>query len=261
MNQVSPIVAVQSTLEKMADKFKEALPPHIDVNKFISVGKLALNKNPRLLDLDRNSLWQTFMKAAQDGLLLDGREAAAVPYKSQVNYLPMVDGIIKLMHNSGNIKTISVDVAYTNDCFEYEKGSNAHVKHMPLLSGDRGERLAVWCYVKTTNDGEYIEIMDMKQVEDCRKVAKSQNVWNAWYDQMAKKTILKRMAKLLPKSDALNTVLKMDDETNYKEPVNITPNEDRPLSRLEQSIGMKGADVEQAANDLLEKYSKEQNDT
>ena len=108
MTTVSPLVAVQNTLEAMADKFKKALPSHIDVNKFISVGKLALYKNPKLLDLDRNSLWQTFLKAAQDGLLLDGREAAAVPYKSQVNYLPMVDGIIKLMHNSGNIKTISV---------------------------------------------------------------------------------------------------------------------------------------------------------
>ena len=79
MTSVSSLVAMQSTLEKMADKFNEALPPHIDVNKFISVAKLALNKNPKLLDLDRNSLMQTFMKAAQDGLLLDGREAAAVP--------------------------------------------------------------------------------------------------------------------------------------------------------------------------------------
>ena len=253
MTTVSPLVAVQNTLEAMADKFKKALPSHIDVNKFISVGKLALYKNPKLLDLDRNSLWQTFLKAAQDGLLLDGREAAAVPYKSQVNYLPMVDGIIKLMHNSGNIKTISVDVAYTNDCFEYEKGSNAYVKHMPLLSGDRGERLAVWCYVKTTNDGEYIEIMDMKQVEDCRKVAKSQNVWNAWYDQMAKKTILKRMAKLLPKSDALNTCLKKDDETNYQELVNVTPNpdkQDKPLSRLKEAMGMNDQEVEQAKHEI-----------
>ena len=244
----SPIVAAQGTLEAMADKFSAALPPHIDVNKFISVGKLAINKNPKLLDLDRNSLWQTFMKAAQDGLLLDGREAAAVPYKNQVSYLPMVDGIIKLMHNSGLIKTISADVVYKNDCFEYEKGSKAYVKHMPLLSGDRGERYAVWCYVETVVGGEYIEIMDMKQIEDCRKVAKSQNVWNTWYDQMAKKTILKRMAKLLPKSDALNNVLKTDDEINYKEPVNVTPTQ----SRLRESIGLDQKDAEQSGKNITE---------
>ena len=151
------------------------------------------------------------------------------------------------------------DSAYTNDCFEYEKGSNAHVKHMPLLSGDRGERLAVWCYVKTTNDGEYIEIMDMKQIEDCRKVAKSQNVWNAWYDQMAKKTILKRMAKLLPKSDALSTVLKMDDETNYKEPVNVTPEKQtQALSRLKEAMCMEQEVGDQAADNVINNYRKEE---
>ena len=74
---------------------------------------------------------------------------------------------------------------------------------------------------------------------------------------MAKKTILKRMAKLLPKSDALNTVLKMDDETNYKEPVNITPNGDRPLSRLEQSIGLKQEDAEESAQNLIKKINDE----
>ena len=102
-SSITPLVAMQGTLEKMADKFKEALPKTMDEWKFISVAKLTLNKNPKLVQADRNSLMQTFMKAAQDGLYLDGREAAAVLYGTQVNYLPMVEGVIKLMHNSGLI--------------------------------------------------------------------------------------------------------------------------------------------------------------
>ena len=98
-SSITPLVQVQGTLEKMADKFTEALPRQMDVNKFISVAKLTLNKNPKLLQADKTSLMQTFMKAAQDGLYLDGREAAAVLYGNQVNYLPMVEGVIKLMHN------------------------------------------------------------------------------------------------------------------------------------------------------------------
>ena len=113
-SSISPLVAMQGTLEKMADKFTEALPRQMDVNKFISVAKLTLNKNPKLLQADKTSLMQTFMKAAQDGLYLDGREAAAVQYGNQVNYLPMVEGVIKLMHNSGLIKTISAEVVYEN---------------------------------------------------------------------------------------------------------------------------------------------------
>ena len=121
-SSITPLVQIQGTLEKMADKFTEALPRQMEVSKFISVAKLTLNKNPKLVQADRNSLMQTFMKAAQDGLYLDGREAAAVLYGNQVNYLPMVEGVIKLMHNSGLIKTISAEVVYENDCFEYELG-------------------------------------------------------------------------------------------------------------------------------------------
>ena len=147
-SSITPLVAMQTTLEKMADKFKEALPQHMEVSKFISVLKLTLNKNPKLVEADQNSLLATFMKAAQDGLLLDGRESAAVLYGNQVNYLPMVEGIIKLMHNSGLIKTISAEVVYENDCFEYELGSKPYVKHIPLLVGDRGNRICVYCYVQ-----------------------------------------------------------------------------------------------------------------
>ena len=259
-SSITPLVAMQTTLEKMADKFKEALPQHMEVSKFISVLKLTLNKNPKLVEADQNSLLATFMKAAQDGLLLDGRESAAVLYGNQVNYLPMVEGIIKLMHNSGLIKTISAEVVYENDCFEYELGSKPYVKHIPLLVGDRGNRICVYCYVQTANDGEFIEIMNMSEVNQCKQVARGSSSphspWVKWFDQMAKKTVMHRIAKKLPKNDSINSVARLDDE-QIKEPVNITPNGDRPLSRLEQSIGLKQEDAEESAQNLIKKINDE----
>ena len=64
MTSITPLVAMQGTLEKMADKFREALPPTMDESKFISVLKLTLNKNQNLVNADRNSLLQTFMDSA-----------------------------------------------------------------------------------------------------------------------------------------------------------------------------------------------------
>ena len=130
-SSITPLVAMQGTLEKMADKFTEALPRQMDVNKFISVAKLTLNKNPRLLQADKTSLMQTFMKAAQDGLYLDGKEAAAVQYGQSVQYIPMVEGIIKVLHNSGLIKIISAEVVYENDFFDYELGTAPKITHKP----------------------------------------------------------------------------------------------------------------------------------
>ena len=154
-SSITPLVAMQGTLEKMADKFTEALPRQMDVNKFISVAKLTLNKNPRLLQADKTSLMQTFMKAAQDGLYLDGKEAAAVQYGQSVQYIPMVEGIIKVLHNSGLIKTISAEVVYENDLFDYELGTAPKITHKPLIVGDRGKPMCVYAVAITTNDGEY----------------------------------------------------------------------------------------------------------
>ncbi len=257
MTAITPLVQVQGTLEKMADKFTEALPRQMEVNKFISVAKLTLNKNPKLVQADRNSLMQTFMKAAQDGLYLDGREAAAVLYGNQVNYLPMVEGVIKLMHNSGLIKTISAEVVYENDCFEYELGSKPFVKHIPLLVGDRGNRICVYCYVQTANDGEFVEILNMQEVEQCKQVAKTQAVWNKWFDQMAKKTAIHRIAKRLPKNDAINSVVRIEDE----DMVNVTPDakpKTEPLSRLKEAMGMNDEEVDQAKQEIINNFKKEE---
>ena len=260
-SSISPLVAMQGTLEKMADKFKEALPSTMDEWKFISVAKLTLNQNPKLVQADKNSLMRTFMRAAQDGLFLDGKEAAAVLYGNQVNYLPMVEGVIKLMHNSGLIKTISAEVVYENDCFEYELGSNPHVKHIPLLVGDRGNRICVYCYVQTSNDGEYIEIMNMAEIEQCKQVAKTQSVWSKWFDQMDKKTVIHRIAKRLPKNDAINSVVRIDEDTDLKQAVNVTPTPDKqeqPLSRLKEAMGMANEEVDQAADNVINNYRKEE---
>ena len=264
-SSITPLVAMQGTLEKMADKFTEALPRQMDVNKFISVAKLTLNKNPKLLQADKTSLMQTFMKAAQDGLYLDGREAAAVQYGNQVNYLPMVEGVIKLMHNSGLIKTISAEVVYENDCFEYELGSNPHVKHIPLLVGNKGNRICVYCYVQTANDGEYIEIMNMDDLDKCKQQAKGasspHSPWVKWFDQMAKKTVIHRIAKRLPKNDAINSVVRIDEDTDFKQAVNVTPTPDKqeqPLSRLIEAMGMAKEEVDQAADNVINNYRKEE---
>ena len=198
---------------------------------------------------------QTFMKAAQDGLYLDGREAAAVLYGNQVNYLPMVEGVIKLMHNSGLIKTISAEVVYENDCFEYELGSKPFVKHIPLLVGDRGNRICVYCHVQTANDGDFVEILNMQEVEKCKQVAKTQAVWTKWYDQMCKKTAIHRIAKRLPKNDVINSVVRIEDE----DMVNVTPDDKpktEPLSRLKEAMGMNDAEVDQAKEDVLNNFSK-----
>ena len=263
MTSITPLVAMQGTLEKMADKFREALPPTMDESKFISVLKLTLNKNPKLLQADKNSLMQTFMRAAQDGLYLDGREAAAFQYGQSVQYIPMVEGMIKVLHNSGLIKTISAEVVYENDLFDYELGTKPQLTHKPLIVGDRGKPICVYAIAVTTNGGEYMELMNMQEIEKCRAVSKASSSphspWVKWFDQMAKKTVMHRIAKRLPKNDAINSVVAVDDDNFVDVTPNAKPSEPKDsLSRLKESIGMDQEDVDKAADNVINNYRKEE---
>lgn len=206
--------AMRGTLTKMTAEFKAALPPQIPVDKFIRTTLTAVQMNPKLLDGDRRSLLGSCMKAAQDGLMCDGREAALVMFKDQVQYMPMVGGILKKLRNSGELASISANVVYDKDHFEYELGDNEQITHKPYLGGDRGKPIAVYAIVKTKDDAIYREVMSVSEVEKVRAVsrASSSGPWVQWWDEMARKTVIRRIAKRLPSSADLEQVLEHDNE-------------------------------------------------
>src|SRR3546814_20446644 len=78
------------------------------------------------------------MKAAQDGLLPDGREGAIVPFKGKASWMPMVAGIMKKVRNSGEIADWNAHAVYENDEFDYLLGDDQRIYHKPTM-GDPGQ--------------------------------------------------------------------------------------------------------------------------
>ena len=261
-NELTPIVAFRGTLEKMNKDLHDALPPQIPVEKFIRTTLTAVQMQPDLLGADRKSLLGSTMRAAQDGLLCDGREAALVIFNSKegkkVQYMPMVGGILKKIRNSGELASISAQVVYDKDHFEYELGDNESITHKPFLGEDRGKQIAVYAVAKTKDGAIYREVMSVADVEKVRAASRAGKFgpWVDWWDEMAKKTVIRRMAKRLPSSADLDSVLQADNEASgftqieRKEPVNITPAPEEqvaPLSRLKGSIASRAGEVVDAA--------------
>lgn len=233
MSSMTPEISVQPTekfnqaLERMKPDFKAALPSQIPVERFIRTTITAVQMNRELLQADKNSLLSSAMKAAQDGLLCDGREAALVIFNTnagtkanpqwvkKVQYMPMLTGILKKIRNSGLLKTIAAHVVYERDFFEYVLGDEESITHKPHLGEDRGKPIAVYGVAKTKDDGIYREVMSCAQVEQVRSVSKSKDggPWVQWWDEMAKKTVLRRLAKRLPSSADLEAVFENDNAT------------------------------------------------
>ncbi|WP_246676631.1 recombinase RecT [Mesorhizobium sp. B1-1-5] len=209
----SEIMVVRNQIDDMATQFQAALPAHIPVERFARVVMTAIQNNGDLLGCSRRSLFNAAMKAAQDGLLPDGREGAMVPYKGEVTWMPMVGGIRKKARNSGEIATWDVHAVFANDAFEYELGDNPFIRHKPTLA-NRGALIAVYS-VATLKTGEKSrDVMSVEDVEKIRSKSRAQNgPWKdpVFYPEMAKKTVARRHSKVLPMSSDLDDLIRRDD--------------------------------------------------
>ena len=213
MSNSTAVVEVRSAIEKMAPQFKAALPAHVPVERFVRTTLTAVQTNPQLMQADRRTLFAAATKAAQMGLMPDGREGAIVTFKDQAQWMPMVAGIMKLVRNSGEISTWSVQAVYENDQFDFCLGDDEHITHKPTLAS-RGKMIAVYSIV-TMKDGEKSrEVMSVEDVNSIRARSRSGNSgpWVSDFAEMAKKTVVRRHAKRLPLSTDIDGVIREDDD-------------------------------------------------
>ena len=251
---LTPIEEVRGALTKMGNQFQMVLPPQIPLDRFIRVAMTAVQTKPSLLEANRQSLYAACMKAAQDGLLPDGKEAALVPFKGQVQYMPMVGGVLKKIRNSGELVSISAHVVYAADEFTFWVDDDGeHIKHVPFLEADAGDIRLVYAIAKTKDGGVYIEVMTLRQIEQVRSVsrAKDDGPWVTWWEQMAKKSALIRISKRLPMSTDAEEMIERDNE-NYDLAPTPQPNEKRP-SRLESVVlpQMPAETIDMATGEIL----------
>ena len=199
-------------MSKMGDQFKTALPAHITPERFQRVAMTAINRNPELITANRKSLLEACMLAAQDGLLPDGRQAALVIFSNRVQYMPMVAGIRMKVYQSGEITSLVARVAYENDQFEVIYGDDERIEHKPNMFS-RGEMIAAYAIATYRDGSKAREVMSIDDIEKVRSVSRTgkSGPWRDWYEEMAKKTVIRRLAKALPLSAELDEFMHRDD--------------------------------------------------
>jgi recombination protein RecT len=210
-----PIDVLRHQLSRLPE-IAQNLPSTVSPEKFRNVVITAANMNPALLDADRRSLLGACVKCAADGLLPDGREAALVMFGQRVQYMPMLAGLIRRARNSGEIAGIVVEVVYEADEFSRTPDDfDRPVRHVPpKLGADRGAPIGAYALVKLRDGTVMHEVMDIKQIEAVRSVSRAKNAgpWKDWWDQMARKTVFRRLAKYLPADAAPTSLIERDDE-------------------------------------------------
>jgi recombination protein RecT len=232
----TPVAEVRLQLDTMLGQFAAVLPKHITAERFGRVVLTAVQTAPELLNVDRRSLWNACMRAAQDGLLPDGRLGALVIFKDKrrgpiAQWLPMIAGIRQKVRNSGEIATWDAHCVYEKDLFDYELGDEPHIVHRPVR-GERGRIIAAYAIATLKSGEKSREVMWIDEIEETRKLSKMPDgeAWTKHYAEMCKKTVAKRHSKVLPMSSDLDDLLRRDDE-NEPAPLGAGPTLQPPPAR------------------------------
>jgi recombination protein RecT len=250
--QVSAIQGFRDLLERQTSQFAMLMPKET-VDRFKRVIYTTLNDKPELLRCTPRSLISVCMHAAQDGLLLDGREAAVVPFKAGAElvatYQPMVVGLRKKIRASDLIFDLNCQIVFEDDpLFDIGFGDRPYVHHKPALKGGAKGRKIVGCYsVATFKDGtKSIEWMTIDQVEEIRQKSpavrsKRPTPWDdpVFYPEMVRKTVVRRHAKTLPMGSDIENVFRHQEETEQE----FQELPERQAPQIEQRVGDTVADT------------------
>lgn len=229
---LKPDERVRNQLAKMTDELVKALGNAEDVEKFKRVCATAIVNNKDLMTVWQEApqtLFAACMKCAQDGLVPDGREAALVKYNAKredgkgwmaiAQYMPMLQGLVKLVINTGNIADITIETVRENDQFDIELGDAPRFFHRPALKS-RGDVIGAYSIVTYTDGTKSRQWMDVDAILAVKSRSKVQDgPWKTDFDQMACKTVFRRHCKKLGRSsERLDRALTADNAFfNYKD--------------------------------------------
>ena len=199
---------IKDWIKTMEPEIKKALPNVITPERFTRMALTAVSVNPKLAECTPRSFMGALMNAAQLGLEPNTPlgQAYLIPFKNkgvmEVQFQIGYKGLIDLAYRSGEFLSIYAKEVYENDEFEYEFGLEPKLIHKPATS-NRGEVVAYYAVFKLVNGGFGFEVMSKDDIiAHAKKYSQNYDSkyspWTNNFDEMAKKTVLKRVLKYAP---------------------------------------------------------------
>lgn len=217
----NPVAQFRDFLEKQRHQIAAALPKHVSPDRMIRLACTEFSKNPLLQKCTPVSVFGSIIQASQLGLEIGVLgQAYLVPYRNnkaggiyEAQMIPGYKGLIALARRSGEVTSIETHIVYARDEFDLVLGIESSVKHIPFLEGDRGAPRLVYGVAKFKDGGHHFEWMPLTEVDRIRSRSKASNngPWVTDYEQMVRKTLIRRMANYLPMSIELANAIQIGD--------------------------------------------------
>lgn len=225
-NQDSPVkltknMTIVDMVKALEPEIRRALPAVLTPERFTRMALSAINNTPALADCTPMSFIAAMMNAAQLGLEPNTPlgQAYMIPYKNkgvmecqfQLGYKGMID----LAYRTGQVQMIQAQIVREYDYFEYQYGLEPKLVHRPG-ENDRGEITFIYGLFRLINGGYGFEVcnkadMDAFAAKYSKSFGSRYSPWTENYEDMAKKTVIKRALKYAPVSADFQKALSTDE--------------------------------------------------
>ena len=271
MTQNTPAIIEKAKAVMPTDKqFLAANPYEMSFAQEYGFAIIAIQNNPFLLNCTPDSIRSSVISVALTGISLNPalKYAYLVPRNSKDGMKCVLDvsyiGMIKILTDAGAVKSVDAEVVYENDAFEYSKGSKPFIDHRTNLLGDRGKPYAVYAIAYFRDGGFQFEIMARDEVEKVRATSESwknensrkYSPWETWADEMWKKTALKRLFKILPKTNFTDQLIATLSKEHENEMADID-NKNEFLDSTFSDVETDGVVIEPAKDGIPDKIFNE----
>lgn len=194
-----------------------ALPQHMTADRLIRVACTTLLRVPKLAECDQTSFMQALLTCSQLGIEPDNRRAYLIPFENRKMNIVECQliigfmGLIELAKRSGEVSSWKAETVKERDEFSWENGN---ISHRVNWREDRGKLQCVYSVVRLANGDIDTEVMTLAEVEaiKSRSRASSSGPWVSDFEEMAKKTVIRRHSKRLTLSPDFHEALEKDGD-------------------------------------------------
>lgn len=215
---VSPVTKLSNLMQQYKGQIAAALPKHVTAERLMRICLTEFRKNPKLQQCDHLSFLGAVVTAASLGLEPGSAlgQCYLIPYKNECEFQISYRGMVDLARRSGNIVSISARCVYEGDDFAVQLGTEETIHHVPRFATTN--LVSVYAVAKLVGGGTQFEVMSAGEVEYIRNKFSKQPGGTAWtnsYDEMAKKTVVRRLFKMLPASVELAAALNAEETKSH----------------------------------------------
>ena len=220
--------------QQLTDKLvsvQTALPKSFNRDRFVQNALSVMNEKPELAKINRAMVIQGLCKGAYLGLDFMSKECYLIPYGNTVQFQTDYKGEVKFVkrYSIRPILDICAKVVRKGDFFEEGIVDNKPVINFKPLPFNNEPIVGAFAIVLYKDGGMEYETMSYEDIQGVRNnysKASQSKAWKSSFDEMAKKTVLRRLCKHIETDfESTEAMQAWDDGAGMEFNVNAAPKE------------------------------------